>query len=139
LRPDGAPTFNWHESPFLFQAFKLAVREVLDGLQCPSGETKSPLNGQDPAALRGLPSQIMESFSTPETRACATAMIVLNMLYTYEPPNTQLHEAAKQHEWARQAADEHYAMSNARRDLKIDPSKPAPFVPTWTADRSGVK
>jgi hypothetical protein len=58
---------KWHQNPFMFRAFKLAVAKLLDALE-PSGEMRSPFD-------EGFP------YKTPEKLAQAAVDLTLSSLF----------------------------------------------------------
>jgi Arc-like DNA binding domain len=129
---DNKPHHDWRSSPFMFEAFKLAVAHLLNALR-PKGEIRSPLE-ELPMKFEGTTREEMEatrffvdSYATPEARARIAFETVWNAVLTYDPRNVEeppqdlygsgdLRKRLKQWDEARA-----YGMADARRDLKLKP------------------
>jgi len=77
---------KWHQNPFMFRAFKLAVAKLLDALE-PSGEIKSPFEELFP-------------YKTPEKLAQAAVDLTLSSLFFSSAPLPE-HWPGVRH-WAKQ-------------------------------------
>ena len=105
----------WRSNPFLFRAFKLAVGQVLDGLE-PRGKIKSP------ATLRVAkhieldltePRFVADIYKSPEALADFVATGILHAL-------TRTTLKKREDRKTRWDWDGDYAMESARRDLSLE-------------------
>jgi hypothetical protein len=80
---------KWHQNPFIFRAFKLAVAKLLDALE-PSGEMQSPFEER----FERFP------YKTPETLAQAAVDLTLSSLF-FSSAALPDHWPAVRH-WAKQ-------------------------------------
>jgi hypothetical protein len=133
---------EWHQNPFMFRAFKLAVARLLDALE-PSGKIQSPWKDVGKAYFevargeREKPAPLLahwfaDAHQTPEKTAVGVADAILRLLVGGSPTlNEQLLHlrdlAAKhpQNEIYRSLSDnlerDLYGMSDARRALQLKP------------------
>jgi hypothetical protein len=109
---------KWHDNPFMFRAFKLAVGMVLDTIE-PSGEMQTPYE-----ALRKnpkVPKWFIDHYRTPENAALGVANIVMRKLFD---PSLMRDFTNEEGEYSGPTADEvdreFYQYSDAKRALGID-------------------
>lgn len=110
---------KWHRHPFLFQAFKIGVAKLLEGIE-PKGEAKAAFEGWktpdtmgDEAADRTLAEFFGGGVSSDGIKGLWQ---VLN-----EPGDEDLKRLAERAMIDREG--QWHAMANARRDLQIKPKK----------------
>jgi hypothetical protein len=114
---------KWHQNPFMFRAFKLAVGMVLDTIE-PSGEMQSPYE-----ALRKNPKVekwFIDDYRTPEIAASSAAKVVMRQLF--RPSLMQDYMKSEEpNNYSGPIADEidrqFYRYSDAKRALGIDKPK----------------
>jgi hypothetical protein len=135
---------EWHQNPFMFRAFKLAVARLLDALE-PSGKIQPPYEDVARASLevaRGAKEKhapvlvqsqwFVDQYQTPEKTAAAVADSILRFFFggssTLNEPVPHLRALAAEHpenEIYRELPDnlerDHYRMSDARRALQLKP------------------
>jgi hypothetical protein len=106
---------KWHQNPFMFRAFKLAVARLLDALE-PSGEMRSPYEERYP-------------YKTPEKVAEAAAELTLSGLFRSSAALPEYWIQAKQkhldnptlRRWIDDYEREQFGMVDARNALQLTP------------------
>jgi hypothetical protein len=116
--PDGTPTLGWRSTPFMFEAFKLTVIQLLDALR-PPGEITPPIsNISELAAADPWSQSIARSFASPEARARDTFMFIWQKFQSAEPLSGDSLTGALAHRRFHDITL-HYQMPDARRDLNL--------------------
>jgi hypothetical protein len=107
---------KWHQDPFMFRAFKLAVGALLDALE-PSGEMRTPYEvlRQNPQVEQWF----IDQYKTPETAALSVADLVLKLFSRPELGRQLIDEYPEDPNFER----DEYQMSNARHALQPAPKK----------------
>lgn len=114
--PDPSPQFNWRVSPFMFEAFKQTVIQLLDALR-PQGEIMPPISNLAELAAADRWSQaIARSFANPEERARDTFMLIWQRLKSDQPLAGDELTGAKAHRRFDEI-ERHYGFADARYDL----------------------
>ena len=150
LRAD--PKYNWRTNPFMFEAFSVAVRYLLDALR-PPGEIIAPpppppepppsiVHNMTPLELAAAKERAeffhgirFPTFDTPERRGRDVAQILLSEMQYHgvlAAGTQKQHDAALQPDLTRQVYGEkaadmltrlHYGLADAQRDLGIDTAR----------------
>jgi hypothetical protein len=144
-RCGGIPTvkarWNWRTDPFLFRAFKLAVRKFLDALEEPSGEIKPPwasmlydspekleiasTRTSSPELFKYIVNQMMEDSKSPENYATYAFTEVWRQANNPAPEPDEYERAIFQAlPFGKALEREFYGLPKALRDLELK-SKPA--------------
>jgi hypothetical protein len=115
---------KWHQNPFMFRAFKLAVGMVLDTIE-PSGEMQTPYE-----ALRKnpeVPKWFIDEYRTPETAALSVANVIMHQFFYPSVLRDFTNKESKEPNYSGPTADEvdreFYRYSDAKRALGIDKPK----------------
>jgi hypothetical protein len=115
---------KWHQNPFMFRAFKLAVGMVLDTIE-PSGEMQTPYE-----ALRKNPEVakwFIDEYRTPETAALSAANVIMHQFFYPSVVRDFTNKESKKPNYSGATADEvdreFYRYSDAKRALGIDKPK----------------
>ena len=104
----------WRSNPFLFRAFKLAVGQVLDGLE-PRGKIESPKTLSVSKRMQldlTEPRFVADIYKSPEALADFVAVGILHALTRSTPKRREERKT-------RWDLDVDYAMESTRRDLKL--------------------
>ena len=123
-------TLSWRNNPFFFRAFKIAVGQLLDGLE-PTGTIEppkmkfhiKPTTKEAGTAHVGALNDLIKSYETPEARGQYAAGYILNSLQTvpHLSPEEREREIQQLREIASPAFErEFYGMVDAARDLQIN-------------------
>jgi hypothetical protein len=113
---------KWHQNPFMFRAFKLAVGMVLDTIE-PSGEMQSPYE-----VLRKNPEDkwFFDQYRTPEIAASLVANVVMRKFFRPSMVRDYM-KSEEPNNYSGPTADEidreFYSFSDAKRALGIDKPK----------------
>jgi hypothetical protein len=115
---------KWHQNPFMFRAFKLAVGMVLDTIE-PSGEMQTPYE-----ALRKkpeVPKWFIDEYRTPETAALLAANVIMRQFFYPSVVRDFTSKESKEPNYSGLTANEidrdFYRYSDAKRVLGIDKPK----------------
>jgi hypothetical protein len=129
---------EWHQNPFMFRAFKLAVARLLDALE-PSGKIEDPARAilefarrakEKPAPMLVHSQWFVDAHETPEKTAAMVADSILRLFFggtlnEYVPPLRDLAAKYPENEVYRALSDnverDRYRMSDARRALQPKP------------------
>jgi hypothetical protein len=133
---------EWHQNPFMFKAFKLAVARLLDALE-PSGKVQSPMaevargylevargTKEKPAPVLAQSQWFGDAHETPEKTAMVVADGILRHFFAgslneHLPHLRDLAVKHPENEIFRALSDnlerDHYRMSDARRALQLKP------------------
>jgi hypothetical protein len=139
IAPGGKPLFNWRTNPFLFQAFKVAIIQLLDGLK-PNGEIRSPLEQFDPTIRAQMPEQVLRFYGSPEVCGETAALSVWSAFQRYQPlTGRELEHARALGELGSRDQQQHSHMAQARHDLEITtaPREQTTEIPPGTSIKIG--
>jgi hypothetical protein len=116
ISAQGKPRFDWRTDPFTFEAFRVALGELLDWLK-PSGETISQFERYE-GGFHGMPASVVENFKSPKAKG-QEAFAVLWRKMQSEPLDDE--EKGRLRRTARgiRVERQFYAMADARRDLRL--------------------
>jgi hypothetical protein len=121
----GLLPLKWHQNPFMFRAFKLAVGMVLDTIE-PSGEMQTPYEAlcKNPE----VPKYFIDEYRTPETAALSAANVIMrHFFYPSVVRDYFTNKESKEPNYSGPAVDdvdrEFYRYTDAKRALGIDKPK----------------
>jgi hypothetical protein len=127
----GGKLRTWHRDPFLFRAFRLGIAKLLESLE-PAGEVRSPYAKLKPHG--SLQQWLVDKYRTPETAANDSAADTLHKLLHSAPLTEERKNLFRTldlpelpgigEQLVEMFEDEFYGMSDARRDLGIEPKEP---------------
>jgi hypothetical protein len=122
--PDPNPQFNWRFNPFMFEAFKQAIIQLLEALR-PKGEIKPPISNLAELAAAENPwnHSIAKSFANPEARARDTFDFIWQRLLSAHVPAGDELSGIKAHRRFDEI-ERHYGFVDARHDLLENGGKP---------------